>query len=448
MINISNFLKSVFLDMKKESKNNISFFFLLLVLITIPLPNIFNTIALVLLIVSLIANYQKTNYQNNSLLLLPLTMFILMGISYFWSIDKQETLRAILKETALLLIPLVFMFIKFTLNQKKKIITIYSYSMVVFTFYFLIRALIRYIITNETRVFFYHGENNFDYGLVPKLLNAIHVSVYAAIAFFYFFNKEIKSITDNIFSTILFGFILLLSSKSIILVVVILIFIQLFYFSKIANKMRLKNLIVFGVIIGLLFSFGKIKQYFSVEFQSNTTKSLSPNVINGLPKEGHNVSIYEAWNNEKFLPTDFFSGTAFRVYQIRVFSEIISENNAYLTGFGLNASTEKVAEKAKKYNLFLGDESNEGYHEKNFHNQYIQNFSDLGIIGFALLLIIMLFNIKNAIKNKDFLHFSFAVLMISLFLTESFLWRQRGVVFFTLFYCLFNTNVLKDNPKN
>ena len=189
MINISNFLKSVFLDMKKESKNNISFFFLLLVLITIPLPNIFNTIALVLLIVSLIANYQKINYQNNSLLLLPLTMFILMGISYFWSIDKQETLRAILKETALLLIPLVFMFIKFTLNQKKKIIIIYSYSMVVLTFYFLIRAVIRYIITNETRVFFYHGENNFDYGLVPKLLNAIHVSVYAAIAFFYFFNK-------------------------------------------------------------------------------------------------------------------------------------------------------------------------------------------------------------------------------------------------------------------
>jgi hypothetical protein len=98
--------------------------------------------------------------------------------------------------------------------------------------------------------------------------------------------------------------------------------------------------------------------------------------------------------------------------------------------------------------LFLGDKEHEGYQDKNLHNQYIQNFSDLGIIGFALLLVILLFNIKNAIKNKDFVHFAFAILMISLFLTESFLWRQRGVVFFTLFYCLFNSNVLKDNPKN
>ena len=136
------------------------------------------------------------------------------------------------------------------------------------------------------------------------------------------------------------------------------------------------------------------------------------------------------------------------MYQFRIFTEIISENNDYLLGFGLNASTQKIKEKAVQYNLFLGDKEHEGYQDKNLHNQYIQNFSDLGIIGFALLLVILLFNIKNAIKNKDFVHFAFAILMISLFLTESFLWRQRGVVFFTLFYCLFNSNVLKDKPKN
>jgi len=57
-----------------------------------------------------------------------------------------------------------------------------------------------------------------------------------------------------------------------------------------------------------------------------------------------------------------------------------------------------------------------------------------------MLLVLMLsFNLKNAIKNKDFIHIAFAVLMISLFLTESFLWRQRGIVFFTLFYCLLNS---------
>ena len=49
-------------------------------------------------------------------------------------------------------------------------------------------------------------------------------------------------------------------------------------------------------------------------------------------------------------------------------------------------------------------------------------------------------NLKNAFKSKDFIHIAFAILMISLFLTESFLWRQRGVIFFMVFYCLFNAS--------
>jgi O-antigen ligase len=57
----------------------------------------------------------------------------------------------------------------------------------------------------------------------------------------------------------------------------------------------------------------------------------------------------------------------------------------------------------------------------------------------------LIINIKNALKSKDFIHFAFSILMISLFLTESFLWRQRGVVFFTVMYCLFNSKNVNHN---
>ena len=90
--------------------------------------------------------------------------------------------------------------------------------MVFYAGFFLVRAVIRYIITSDQRVFFYHGDYNDDFGLVPKLLNAIHVSVYMAIAFFYFLNKEIKSKLDSICALILLGFVFLLSSKNIIIV--------------------------------------------------------------------------------------------------------------------------------------------------------------------------------------------------------------------------------------
>ena len=219
---------------------------------------------------------------------------------------------------------------------------------------------------------------------------------------------------------------------------VLLIFIYLFFYSKIANKMRLRNLVVLLVLIALVFSFGKIKERFYVEFQSNSGKSISHNVISGLPEEVHNVSIYEAWGKEKFSPNDFFPGTAFRVYQARLFFEFLKEEPIFWKGFGLNASFVKLEEKGKFYNVFLGNETAEGYQKKNFHNQYFQNFAELGIVGFLLLIMILAINLKKALKSKDFIHIAFAILMISLFLTESFLWRQRGVVFFTAFYCLFN----------
>jgi O-antigen ligase len=205
--------------------------------------------------------------------------------------------------------------------------------------------------------------------------------------------------------------------------------------------MRLRNLIIFGLLIGIIFSFGRIKDRFKVEFQTNTNKSLSTNVIEGIPDGVHFVSIKEAWTNPTFTPNDYFNGTAFRVYQFRIFSELIVENNAFFTGFGLNASYPKIKEKAVQYNLYMGVENNpdSGYQSKNFHNQYVQNFAELGVFGFLFLLVMLFVNIKNAIKSKDFVHFAFAILMISLFLTESFLWRQRGVVFFTMMYCLFNS---------
>ena len=84
----------------------------------------------------------------------------------------------------------------FSKAQKEKIIKYYSYSMVIYVVFFLIRALIRYLISKDSSVFFYHGpENTIDTGLVPRLLNAIHVSVYVALAFFTFFKKEQKSKT-------------------------------------------------------------------------------------------------------------------------------------------------------------------------------------------------------------------------------------------------------------
>ena len=342
------------------------------------------------------------------------------------------------------LLPLLFAVIPtFSKNQISKISKYYAYGFVIFALFFIFRAIIRYFILKDTAVFFYHQDKDLDLGLIPKELNAIHFSVFTILAYVHFLANEIKNVWQKTAMAILLFFILLLSSKNIILVAILITLIYIFYFAKSANRMRLRNLIIFTLIIGSVVFFGKIKHRFQEEFQDNTAKSLSHNVIRISPQNVHNISIYEAWNNEKFYPNAYFPGTAFRVYQARLFLEFLSEEPIFWKGFGLNASYVKIEEKGKKYDVFLGDEKTEGYQMKNFHNQYIQNFAELGVFGLLLLLAMLFVLLKKAFHNKDFINFTFSILMISVFLTESFMWRQRGVVFFVLFYCLF----MQENHK-
>ncbi len=417
-------------------------------LFSIPWSYAINNLALVILALTALITSKKENFTFQINLISPILLYSLMAISFFWSIDKPTTLTALLKESPLFLLPISFLLMKkLSEEQKQKIINHFSYSIVLLVIYFLGRALIRYITFQDSRVFFYHGEDYDDYGLVPKLLNAIHVSVFVSVAFFCFFTKTIKSKWDTLISIVLFGFVILLSSKNIILVFLFLVLLYVFFFSKTAQKLRLRNLIVFGLIVGLIFSVGRIKERFENEFHTNTNKSISANIIEGMPNSVHYVSLKEAWSNDLFTPNDYFPGTAFRVYQFRIFLELIKEDKVFLTGYGLNASYPKIKEKAIQYNLYMGNEKEEGYQNKNFHNQYIQNFAELGVFGFMLLVIMLIINLRNAIISKNFIHFAFSILMISLFLTESFLWRQRGIVFFTLLYCIFNSSAAEIDRR-
>jgi O-antigen ligase len=131
-----------------------------------------------------------------------------------------------------------------------------------------------------------------------------------------------------------------------------------------------------------------------------------------------------------------------------LFFEFLSEEPIFWNGFGLNASFKKLDEKGQKYNIYQGTGNNDGYQNKNFHNQYLQNFSELGIFGFLILVIMLFVSLKRSVYNKNFIHFTFSIVMISVFLTESFLWRQRGVVFFVIFYCLFMFRNINKNKIN
>jgi O-antigen ligase len=431
MVNIYNFLNNVWQKAKEELLNNPFVVLISLVLITIPLHYRYNNSAIILLSVFSLSRLYKRNFFFHKALVLPVLLYLLMVFSLFWSIDFKMSLQALSKEIAFILIPICFALNPpLTKIQIDKVIQIFSYTFLGYTIFYLIQAIIRYSTSKDINVFFYHELVSFD-------VNAIHVSVYVSVAFFYFFLKTNKLFIDKLALILVLIFIVLLSSKNIIVVFLLLLGISTFLILKIKWNLSKITLIILALILFGFGFYGKLKDRFLIEIETNNSETIINNEISNSKGFAYNVSIKDAWNKEQFQPNDYFPGTALRVYQARIFCEMLKKDTIFVKGYGLNAAQGKIIQKRKEHNLYFG------YDNFNFHNQYIQIFAELGVVGLLLLLLIVGLNLKNAINNKDFIHFSFAILMISLFLTESFLSRQRGIVFFVMMYCLFNIRVKK-----
>ncbi len=370
-----------------------------------------------------LVKFKPRNFTFQKALVLPILLYGLMALSLFWSIDFKESVHALSKEIAFILLPLCFLINPLLAKaEKDKILCYYSYAYLGYALFYLLKAVFRYSITKDPSVFFYHELVTFD-------VNAIHMSVYISVAFFYFFIKKERNLLDKIAIALLLFFLVLLSSKNIIIVFLILLFLASFFHLKTKwNSTKISLLFLAILVFGFVF-YGKLKDRFLLEIDSNTTEKTNIQT----PGIENNVSVKDAWNKQQFQTNDFFAGTALRVYQARIFSEMLHEDPIFYTGYGLNAVQSKIVAKRKQHNLY------QGYDKFNFHNQYLQFFAELGVFGVILFLLIVAINLKNAIKSKNFVAISFAILMISLFLTESFLSRQRGIVFFVIMYCIFNS---------
>ena len=409
-------------------KENLLKILLVFILITLPVKNIFVSISIIGFSILGIFCVKKKYNKYVKYLLLPIFFFFLMLISLLWTRDFEKSLFGIQKQLPLFTIPLLFIFLpNFTEKTKNFIFKSYSFSMVLFAIYYSAFAILKYVENQDTSFFFYMK-------LVPIDPGVIYMSVFASFALFYFIQIKKRNNLENIGLNILTIFIFLLSSKSIITIDFIIIVCYYSFFTEIPKTTKLTTITTVGLFLFLSIFFVKeVKERFMVEYETafvdNTLNSSQNNQINAI----HTVSLKEAWKNKTFNQDDFFPGTALRVYQVRIFCEMLTEQTIFFNGFGLEASQQEIEKKARQYNLFYD------YKNYNFHNQYIQTFAEIGFLGFFILIIMLFINILNAFKNKEFLHIAFAITMIMLFLSESFFCRQRGIVFFIVLYCLFNS---------
>jgi len=73
----------------------------------------------------------------------------------------------------------------------------------------------------------------------------------------------------------------------------------------------------------------------------------------------------------------------------------------------------------------------------NTHNQYFDSLITVGLIGFLLFLLMIIYPIKGLTQENLIIFFFFKLFILLCFLTENVLARQYGVVFFSFFNALF-----------
>ena len=109
---------------------------------------------------------------------------------------------------------------------------------------------------------------------------------------------------------------------------------------------------------------------------------------------------------------------------------VVKENLLFGVGTdgGLNQLQKERSEKTESYK-----------NRHNAHNQYLEILLRYGIVGLALYLFIIYLLIRSAIKSKDKIFIWFLIVFLISSLTESYLQRQIGLIFFLFYALLFNT---------
>ncbi|MBL4663218.1 MAG: O-antigen ligase family protein [Flavobacteriaceae bacterium] len=373
-------------------------------MIALPLSYGFSTGVLIALLAVSLASLRFHKFKFDKVFIVPMVLYVIMIASLLWTDDLKVSLRGLERQLALILIPVAFAAMP-VLSEKTRNLILYWFSLglSLLAIFFVLWATFTYK-SGHTETFFYHG-------LVSPLgLNAIYVSVFVSLSVLFLLFKQKRNIWSLVALAILSIFLLLLVSKIIIVATAIIGFVGMTQNFKRTTILKLIPIILGGIAL-LVFTSNPIKDRFQREISVS--------------------NISEVMEAGQFNKTYDWTGTTIRLFQARIFSEMLEEDPIFWTGYGVNNSKKKIIEKQESYNLW------QGYNTYNFHNQYIQAFAELGIFGLLCLFLLLGVILYRYLQTKDILLLFLFFIMLVVFITESYIWRQRGLYHFLVLFCLF-----------
>lgn len=316
----------------------------------------------------------------------------------------------------LLLLPLTFLPGNgITTSQKLQYFNVFVYSLVFAVLFCIIRA---------SWFYYSEGVNYFLYKDFSYFIHPGYFSMFLCFGCALIFHKLVK-MSDNFISPnqlsgnlmmmgLFVGAIVLLEAKAGIFVLLLLLSIfigfSLFKLKKFKFQLSALMLIFAGSVV-----------YFS--FYSNITSSRMAVMTSEVTAP----------------PAAEVQSTGMRIQAWESVIELIKTNPIFGTGTG-----DVKDELVKMYQT-------KGFDEifvlrLNAHNQFLQSFAALGILGFILLVLTIASATLNAFKSKNGLALLFLIIVVLNMLTESILEVSAGSIFFAVFFAILFSNGSKSQP--
>lgn len=399
---------------------------LCMVAFVIPFQFIYSTIALIVLgvIWALQVDFKEflEKLHSRKTLWVWILYFVMHIISHAYSIDKDESLFDLQKKIALFALPiLIGAGMDIDRQRLEKIGAFFTVGVSLTALYCIIRACIMYHYTHATDQFFYHALIN---GLDAS---AVYQSLYAvfSISLLLIFPWTVlKTWMKAVMLLLQIAFLILLSARTLLFLFFVLV-LPIYIFETIRKRRQHFAYIVLQLLLAGSFVFLIMKT-------DNPIKSRYAEILH--PKKKFH------WNFDyKHSKIEEYNNLMLRVFFWRVAVDNINEHKLWIKGAGNGSIYALQNKKMDEYGVVgIYDEKNRSpLYNINIHNMYLQTLMMLGVPGLLLFLFMVLSPLAYIWKN-DYaaLSFLFHAIVGILFLQESSLQTQAGVIFFSFFAML------------
>lgn len=409
-------MKDIFYRNKRISYLNILLF---IVAFSLPFSLAFNSISVILLFLFSLSSFKlkyiKVLLSYKQIYLYFIVFYLFQIISFLYSFNKNLALDNLVRNSVYLVLPITFLGIRIYLNKH--------------SFRALFYGLLLSVTLSMVKIYGHLFKNLFfssfqlkDYlreGFVENGIYNIHVPYFSLLVILliiysmkFQFSKNFKwNLCVKVSLLLLLTCSLLLLSGLMSVLILFLFFIYLFIKSSLKNYLK---------IIFIFFMVG------SITITSFVLKNMEQ-IERVRGAENIFFRIQNLMNSDSNVRIDNWESVTM----------VISEN--FFFGVGVDGGLEELLKKRKPL-------TEPFVNKHNAHNVYLETMLRYGLFGFIIFSLIVYQLIKEAINSKNYYYNWFLVTFLISSLTESYLQRQIGIVFFvfiSLFFYTLKTNKYK-----